>query len=623
MPNPKVPILAPTRRYTRQPHARPTIDRGHPLTRGLILCLFNSAEDCRGQPFDYATGSMIGSRSGAGMVADGRGVETMFDGTNDYVSIPIDLSPHRRITLSWWMYWDAFANNDHIVIEYTADSSAADAFAINPNSSSDTAFGANVHSVSGSGYGGKKITRPSAAAWHHYSIGIDTTQAGSSAIAFVRLDGYSTATTATNNASVAFTLPNSTLYLMSRGGASLFAGGRLANFCLHNRLLSAGESAQLFANPWQMFVPQKKWFLPTAKDGVFVPGLILRNSQISSQPMGRPVLDRNHPLAQGLVASMLNAAHDAVTPLYDYVSGKIGSISPAAVVNDPRRGLAQNPAGVAGRYQSVNIDLSPYRYITLAFWELVNSYSGTHRSFGYGDYNTDNSLIGNPTSGDGKYDLGCFDSESHGSLRGALRMLNRPTAGVWHHLVIQWDLDDTSQILNGAWTNKVAQSLSNNTFYGNSVGPFRLTANRDFKLNGPTIIGSSVGNARFANFHIYNRLLSQGEREALYNNPWLMFYGARPLPVVYLTADTGDPYQITGTVTANTVPLSGAIVRLYNETTGDLLRETSTNGSGVYTFGSKGNELSAFVIYTVIAYDALTGYQYNGGILRGISAGRA
>ena len=182
-------------------------------------------------------------------------------------------------------------------------------------------------------------------------------------------------------------------------------------------------------------------------------------------------------------------------------------------------------------------------------------------------------------------------------------------------------LFDTSTTLSqslAAYVDGVAQSVS---YYSNSImASFYF---RDFNLTYMHHDGPSLqGDGRLQNVKIYNRLLSAVEIRQLHENPWQFL---KPYDHRLLSSQITTNVQLTfngfgGTVTAASIPVEGAIIRLYIEATGELVSETSTDEDGVYVFGSKDAPVAGGT-YTIIAYDALTGYQYNGGILRGMTPG--
>src|SRR5205814_191257 len=103
-------------------------------------------------------------------------------------------------------------------------------FAIDPNESSTTTYMIVVTSGSGSGNFTCSFTRPSAAAKHRIAWSLDISVNPNTCAVWV--DGISQTTT-TGGPGITTTIDffdNNTLYLMSRGGTTLFGAGTLSRF---------------------------------------------------------------------------------------------------------------------------------------------------------------------------------------------------------------------------------------------------------------------------------------------------------------------------------------------------------------------------------------------------------
>ncbi len=170
----------------------------------------------------------------------------LFNGTSDAAqAASVDLSAVNKLTLSFWLWWDAFADNDDMAMEFTADTNANQGFFVDPNSGFPSAGqfqcafkcgGASVNS----GY----FTRPSAAAWHHYAILFDASVNPDTIAAYV--DGVSQTITYNAQFNTTGTFDNATLNFMSRNAASLFGAGRMAEVALYpGVLLTADEITAL------------------------------------------------------------------------------------------------------------------------------------------------------------------------------------------------------------------------------------------------------------------------------------------------------------------------------------------------------------------------------------------
>ncbi len=82
--------------------------------------------------------------------------------------------------------------------------------------------------------------RPSAGVWHHYAIVIDTTAASGSEIT-PYVDGVPVSYQQEGAAGGQGNFANSTLYLMSRAGSSLFGTGTLDQLAIYNQAAERGD----------------------------------------------------------------------------------------------------------------------------------------------------------------------------------------------------------------------------------------------------------------------------------------------------------------------------------------------------------------------------------------------
>ena len=168
-----------------------------------------------------------------------------FDGSNDYVSAPVNLSGTNIASLSFWMKWNAYANDDDLAFEYTTNFTGVNAFIIDPNDSTPSRFSI-IMSATGGYYNGGYITRPSAGVWHHYGVILNRTTGTANGVT-IYVDGVAQSMTQTYSSDFSSSnFDNSSLYFMSRGGSSLFGAGSLDDVRIYNRALSATEITQLY-----------------------------------------------------------------------------------------------------------------------------------------------------------------------------------------------------------------------------------------------------------------------------------------------------------------------------------------------------------------------------------------
>lgn len=252
---------------TRQPQGAVEIDRDNPLGKTITNCL-----PLNGVNRDIVTGNALTLFSGGSQAVDYRGRSLKGSGSAAVGSVPLNLSAYNKLTLSFWMYWDAFVNNDDFLMEHSPNTNTTDGgIVINPNDSSVafTVYNRRINTSNGSYV---KIARPSAAAWHHYAILLDrvaTTASGNATRVYI--DGAQIAVTYPWVAAAANSnFANSTLYLFSRNNASLFGAGKLQNLIFRGGyLMSEAEAKAEYDNPWQLFAPQARtmWLPGTVAAG--------------------------------------------------------------------------------------------------------------------------------------------------------------------------------------------------------------------------------------------------------------------------------------------------------------------------------------------------------------------
>jgi hypothetical protein len=262
--------LSSLRRRTQQPQFQGAVDYSSSLSWGLVYSAYNFGAEAGLAPMNAVAGN-YGTVSGttpigsAPLLFNGTAVSTKFNGTSDFAKHAIDLSPYRQITVSYWAYWDAFANNDHLALEYTPTWNSNSGFIIDPNESGSGQFIAGVSNGGSASLGSKSCTRPAAATWIHYSIQFDRNMAGAAAVVLIAFNAVAQSLTSSGNTFTASNFANSTLNLMSRNGTTLFAGGRLLNVNIHNRLLTLDETARLaWIEPWGLFKPARRRPLQSA-----------------------------------------------------------------------------------------------------------------------------------------------------------------------------------------------------------------------------------------------------------------------------------------------------------------------------------------------------------------------
>lgn len=168
-----------------------------------------------------------------------------FDGTNDSgQTAAIDLTGVSTMTVSCWLYWDAFGTDADIAIESSASSSTViGAILLMPNAASGAFL---VRVGVNAANSGASFVRPSGAAWHHYSFCFNR-NAGLQQVVGVYLNGVSQALTDVNvSVEAAGGFGNHVWNFMCRNAASAFGAGRIDDLRLYNRVLGAGEARALY-----------------------------------------------------------------------------------------------------------------------------------------------------------------------------------------------------------------------------------------------------------------------------------------------------------------------------------------------------------------------------------------
>jgi PKD repeat protein len=166
------------------------------------------------------------------------GTAVGFNGTSDSGAIPLNLSGTSQLTIEFWLKWNQYANNDALAMEFTPNfNENTGGFLVDPNAGEyGGTFGIGIGS--GSDRNSVFFTRPSAGVWHHYAIVIDTTaEAGGEITPYVDGQPVTYQQESANTGQGAFA--NSTLYLFSRDGNSLFGAGSLDELAIYDQPLSA------------------------------------------------------------------------------------------------------------------------------------------------------------------------------------------------------------------------------------------------------------------------------------------------------------------------------------------------------------------------------------------------
>lgn len=168
-----------------------------------------------------------------------------FNGSSDFLQSDANLttlSTSPILTIHFWLYQNSFGNTDAIALEQSTNfNGSTGSFYVNPNSSASGKFDFAVFTGS-STYLTCSFTRPSAAAWHQYTLVLNITATNGACSAAV--DGVSQSVTKnTGSTALGGFANNHPIYVMSRGGASLWNAGRITSIALWTADESANASS--------------------------------------------------------------------------------------------------------------------------------------------------------------------------------------------------------------------------------------------------------------------------------------------------------------------------------------------------------------------------------------------
>ncbi len=164
-----------------------------------------------------------------------------FDGSDDFGSLPLNLSSTGKATIEFWLKWNGYDTNDDLAMELTPNfNENSGGLIVDPNASQGN-FGVGIGIADSRN--NAFFARPSAGAWHHYALVLDSNAPATQQIT-PYVDGQPVSYAKTANGTGAGNFANSTLYLMSRGGQGLFGAGTLDEVAVYNRTLSATEIAE-------------------------------------------------------------------------------------------------------------------------------------------------------------------------------------------------------------------------------------------------------------------------------------------------------------------------------------------------------------------------------------------
>lgn len=258
------PILSVCR--TAYPDYNVAIDRSNQLGRtitNLIRFGVVNRDIVTNQPVTYGAGGTV-EASQYGKVLNGTGSSAA------RASVFLDLSAYDKLTVSFSMYWDSYADNDNLAMEFSSISTPG--FTIDPNNSSPSGtFSFLTRSAGSAVYKNARFVRPSGG-WHHYVFTFDRTASAGNLGLTLSIDGVRQSLTTVDSSALTGNFASATLHLLSRSGTSLRGVGKLSDIVIRGgTILSADEAAQEYRNPWQIFQPiPRRIFAVSAAGGASV-----------------------------------------------------------------------------------------------------------------------------------------------------------------------------------------------------------------------------------------------------------------------------------------------------------------------------------------------------------------
>lgn len=265
------------RPWTSQPQVAARVDWGNPLNARITHLL-----PLNGDPREIVTGARLTYGAGGSSAVTTRGLALQGSGVAACASVPIDLSPYTKASVSFWMYWDAYANDDKLAMEYGANFVTNSGFFIDPNSGAPASgeFQCGIGSPGFSNAG--RFARPGAAAWHHYVFLFDRTT-GAAQGSSVYVDDAAQSVAASGAMSdVTDQFGNNSLYIFSRASTSLFGAGKMQNLVIRGGyLMTAAEARQEYRFPWQLFAPlPRRIWAPRAAGAPFRPAWAIGSNAV-------------------------------------------------------------------------------------------------------------------------------------------------------------------------------------------------------------------------------------------------------------------------------------------------------------------------------------------------------
>lgn len=169
----------------------------------------------------------------------------VFDGSNDYGQTPtIDLSAVSKMTVAFWSYWNAYANDNDTLIESSPSAfSNIGGIRITPNSSTGNVL-IRVN-TSGSARSTITVARPTAAVWNHWCVLFDRLAGSQQCSCYINGVLQPPLTTPDTNTTSTGGFGNWQWCFHATDTSTQWGAGRLDDVRIYNRLLTASETISL------------------------------------------------------------------------------------------------------------------------------------------------------------------------------------------------------------------------------------------------------------------------------------------------------------------------------------------------------------------------------------------
>lgn len=165
-----------------------------------------------------------------------------FNGSSGAAHAEVDLSGTYKLTVEFWLKWNAFAENDDLAMELTSNfNEHPGGFLVDPNAAGSEKFGVGLGE--GSSRNNAFFNRPTAGAWHYYALVLDTTASGATQIT-PYVDGRAVSYTKTAQGTEAGAFAKAVLYWMSRDASGLFGAGSMQDLALYEAPLGSSVIAE-------------------------------------------------------------------------------------------------------------------------------------------------------------------------------------------------------------------------------------------------------------------------------------------------------------------------------------------------------------------------------------------